>query len=224
MAMKPRPLPDPKVHSIQTARTARVLSLGPRSADDEWCVLHGYGQTAREVLHPLCPHLAQERLLAPEGLSRFYRRGLHGDVGASWMTREERQSEIADALGYLDRVRAELGAPQARRRHVLGFSQGGATAARWAVRGALRPHRLVLWCCDVPPDLEPEELGRLAGTDVCLVSAVDDPMLPTERVEEGAARLRAAGVEPRTFSLKAGHAMAASDVGALWEEWRARDI
>ena len=43
-------------------------------------------------------------LVAPEGLSRFYVNATHGLVGASWMTREDRQHEIDDYVGYLDAI------------------------------------------------------------------------------------------------------------------------
>jgi hypothetical protein len=51
------------------------------------------------------------------------------------MTKEDRAHEIEDYLGYLEQVRAALipSVPLT----ILGFSQGVATAARWAV--ATRP-------------------------------------------------------------------------------------
>src|ERR1051325_10016453 len=52
------------------------------------------------------PRHGRRRLVAPEGLSRFYlsERATERRVGASWMTREDRLAEIADYLGYLDAV------------------------------------------------------------------------------------------------------------------------
>ena len=52
-----------------------------------------------------------------------------------------REDEIADTLAFLDAVRADLvarGVGPRVRTVVLGFSQGGSTAFRWAARGAGR--------------------------------------------------------------------------------------
>ena len=74
--------------------------------------------------------------MAPEGLSRFYLDAGAGKVGASWMTKEDRAHEIEDYLSYLEQVRAAIIPPVPLT--ILGFSQGVATAARWAVATAPR--------------------------------------------------------------------------------------
>ena len=83
--------------------------------------------------------LSQEELCiaAPEGLSRFYIRGTDGRVGASWMTRDERLSDIEDHISYLNHWWSSLGVPSDAEIVVLGFSQGVATAARWLADGSL---------------------------------------------------------------------------------------
>ena len=79
-----------------------------------WYVLHGYGQLAAPFLDDFRAIDDGTRLIvAPEALSRFYegdvQARLHKDakVGASWMTREDRDAEIADYVAYLD-TRARL--------------------------------------------------------------------------------------------------------------------
>src|SRR5262245_56947888 len=136
-------------HTIEVPRTARyhLRAEGGGPAGEVWFLLHGYGQLASAFLEAAGALARPGRLLvAPEGLSRFYLRRGAGAVGASWMTREERASEIRDTLRFLDllseRVR-ETAAPTARL-CVLGFSQGGAAAARWAVLGAAPISRSVV--------------------------------------------------------------------------------
>ena len=69
-------------------------------------------------------------------------------IGASWLTREDRDHEITDFIGYLnalyDSVPADL---DLNKIHVtvLGFSQGAATACRWVNAGHVRVDRLILW-------------------------------------------------------------------------------
>ncbi|MDX1494920.1 MAG: hypothetical protein R3253_12705, partial [Longimicrobiales bacterium] len=99
-------------HHLAVTKTARYWTLGDEDgAHDVWFVLHGYKQLARRFLRRFEGIDRRRRLIvAPEGLSRFYVRsggGRHGAesvVGASWMTREERLVEIADYVGYLDRL------------------------------------------------------------------------------------------------------------------------
>lgn len=204
-------------HHLQVPKTARYWTTGdPEGADDIWFVLHGYKQLARRFLRRFQPIGHPRRLVvAPEGLSRFYvssGRGRHGAesvVGASWMTREDRLTEIADYIAYLDtlsrHVVSGLGAADPTVT-VLGFSQGVATACRWVTMGSIEPVSLVLWGDFVPPDLDMERAKRaLEGVDVVLVRGADDPALSPELAEEEAQRLAASGIEHRTVRYEGGH-------------------
>src|SRR5512141_463110 len=127
-------MPEFRTSSLTVPRTARYSAFGPSpaSADEWWIAIHGYGQLASDFIVQ-CAALDNGRRLvvAPEALSRFYQGDDNGAsaparVGASWMTREDRLSEIADYLRYLDllveSLRAGLTAPPPI--HVLSFSQG----------------------------------------------------------------------------------------------------
>lgn len=114
-----------------------------------WFVLHGYGQLAEYFIRKF-EHISdgQTYIVAPEALSRFYLNGNSGRVGASWMTREERLTEIEDYVAYLDSMYKTVfqhHSPNNVRVTVLGFSQGTATACRWITQGTLRYDRLILW-------------------------------------------------------------------------------
>ncbi len=146
-------------HHIQTTRTARYHSLGSLESEisEVWYVLHGYGQRAEDFLKNFLP-IANESILviAPEALSRFYVKGFAGDVGASWMTREDRMSEIQDYVRYLDNLYAEVGfmlkkPPQ--KIIALGFSQGSPAVLRWQSEGNSPVNEIVVWSGDVPRDL-----------------------------------------------------------------------
>ncbi|MBU1820027.1 MAG: phospholipase, partial [Bacteroidetes bacterium] len=87
-------------------------------------------------------------IVAPEALSRFYLNGDFNRVGASWMTREARESEIDDYVAYLESVSKSIFqdySPEDVQITVLGFSQGTATACRWLNRGQIRCDRLIFW-------------------------------------------------------------------------------
>ncbi len=211
-------------HHIQVHRTARYFTLGNSDAPAEvWFVLHGYGQLAERFLARFAPADDGRRLIvAPEGLSRFYVQGsgLEPDsrVGASWMTREDRLREIEDYIGYLDAVHREVvGRPKAggAKLGVLGFSQGTATAARWAVRGKARPDRLVLWAGLLPPEIALQTgAARLSALDLTLVvGRHDDPVVA--RLPEQEAALERAGVRYRVIRFDGGHEIEAKTLGEV---------
>ena len=181
-----------ETHRLQTARTGRYHTLGDAvRASEVWFLLHGYGQSAADLLASCAALAAPARLLvAPEALSRFYLRGGTGPIGASWMTREEREHEIADTLGWLDRVASALEGPQVRARCALGFSQGAAAACRWAALGAARIERLVLWGGGVPPDLDlARARERLRSMRLHLVRGLQDSLFDAERLADTSRRL-----------------------------------
>ena len=210
---------DPKTgaqeHHLTIDRTARYWTLGAaESAQEVWIVLHGYKQLARRFIRRFAAISDGRRfIVAPEALSRFYvspsegRHGVASVVGATWMTREDRLSEIRDYVAYLDRVAAHVDmltgdVPLV----VVGFSQGVATAARWAVHGETLPARLVLWGDFSPPDLDLKLAGlRLAAVDLVMVRGSKDPALSPRLAQEETVRLAGAGIDYRTITYPGGH-------------------
>lgn len=207
--------PEITTRRILVPRHARVHFAGEPGPDVRELVvlLHGYGQLARELLEECAVLASPARLLiAPEGLSRFYARGTSGTIGASWMTREEREQEISDYVRYLDLVHAELEAELAGAGasgtavHVLGFSQGAATAFRWAVLGTARLARVVLWSGGVPPDVDLEAARRrLGGLELTLVVGAEDRWMDAARQDADRQRLERHGYPAATLRFEGGH-------------------
>lgn len=197
-------------HPLEVARTARYFSLGdPHRAEHVWIALHGYGQLAATFLGYLAPLNTGSRLIiAPEALSRFYHDQGRGPIGASWMTREDRDHEIVDYVRYLDRVDAEVReriAPGARV-YLLGFSQGVATAGRWLDRGHARHDGYCFWAGTLPPELAldvPHPV--LAGRRVAISAGHRDDFLPQDWLTAEVRRLTTAGAEARAFPFHGGH-------------------
>lgn len=197
-------------HHITVPRTARYHTLGDaRTAKALWVVLHGYGHLARYFLRSF-EGLEQDLLIAaPEGLSRYYTDPEHTRVGATWMTREDRDHEIADQVTYLDRLAKELRnrCPVGIPLRVLGFSQGVATACRWLCLGGSSAEHLVLWGGHMPPELAGATLAERCGsTHVHLVHGEKDPIVPVETLAPSEARLRAAKVPHTTHRFDGAHA------------------
>lgn len=183
-------------HFLSTARTARFFTLGnPDNAREFWFVCHGYGYLAARFLERFRPVEAEHRcIVAPEGLSRFYvtDRPDERRVGASWMTREDRLHEIDDYVRYLDAVRSKIAMPKTST-IALGFSQGAATACRWAVFGSAPVDRLIVWGGEIPPDLDLSEervVERLRTCHLTLVYGTRDEFFTPKIVAATEARLR----------------------------------
>jgi len=141
---------------IRVTKTARYFlnHNDNESVSEVFFVLHGYGMQAGEFLKKFTIIDRPETLIvAPEGLSRFYRKAFAGDVVASWMTKDERLNEIDDYIGYLDNLYTELVKTDRVKVYVIGFSQGASTASRWVMAGNRRFNGLVLWSGEFAPDI-----------------------------------------------------------------------
>lgn len=145
---------------IAITKTARYFISGTISEKTKtiWIVLHGYSQLAGEFIGYFNPLSSESAfIIAPEALNKFYVKGFEGRVGATWMTREDRESEIIDYVGYLDSVYDEViryGLLGSVKINVLGFSQGTAAACRWITKGKSKIDRLILWGGGIPQDVD----------------------------------------------------------------------
>lgn len=206
---------------IRVQRTARYHVLGdPAKARSVWIVVHGYGQLARFFLNAFEEQSDDKLIVAPEGLSRFYTDASHQRVGATCMTREDREHEITDHVAYLDAVcdviRKETGGLPL---HALGFSQGVATVVRWMALGTNKPERVILWGGSLPPDLTGEELKRtFQRSTVQLVHGSKDDLVPEQVWRENVERLSRANVKAHAHSFPGGHAIDPVILGRCMEQ------
>ena len=215
-------------HHLTVQRTARYFALGPgEGARDIWFVCHGYGQLARYFLRHFATLDNGSRLIiAPEALSRFYVEdpgGRHGDarVGATWMTREDRETEMRDYVAYLDALYAHVtaGATAHPRVTALGFSQGVATVARWVAAGRSAVQRLVLWAEYLPPDLDLVAAAPTLRTlSLTFVAGDQDSAITPERNAADETRLRDAGIPYRIVRFPGGHELHGETLRTLGAE------
>jgi predicted esterase len=173
-------------HNIQINKTAKYVTYGnPVTAKTILFALHGYGQLAKFFIRKF--NMLNENdyfVVVPEGLHRFYLNGSSGRVGASWMTKEERQSDIDDYIGYLDLLFEEIDATYSfENKTLLGFSQGGATASRWHSLGKFKADKFLLWASVFPNDMSLEFSNRFQESDNYFVLGNEDEYLSFEQGE-----------------------------------------
>ena len=201
-------------HRLVTTRRARYYTIGggEQTLSETWIVLHGLGQLASVFIKYFQSIATPGRLIvAPEALNRHYvMEGASGrtkdaKVGATWMTREDRENEIADYVDFLDNVWRETSA-NAPKVTALGFSQGVATACRWIASGRSRVDRLVAWAGQIPPDIDPAVFAKLSGGITMVTGSTDEY---ATWIAEGNhhGRFVAAGVTPRVMTFDGGHRM-----------------
>ena len=218
--------PNPPVeHHIGVNRTARYFTLGnPETATHIWFALHGYGQLAGKFIGYLATLADDSRLIvAPEALSRFYLDQGRGPPGASWMTKEDRDHEITDYVGYLDQLSTAIRArcSSGARSYGLGFSQGVATLGRWMDRGQTKHDAYCMWAGTLPQELD---LARphpaLSGRRVALVVGHRDEYLTQDWLATESRRLAGSAGEVRQFPFHGGHRLdrtVLADVAAFCE-------
>lgn len=204
------------IHYFQTQKTAKVVIEGEVNPKlrSVWLVAHGYGHLASYFINKLKPVLNEENLvIVPEGLHRYYLNGVRGRVGASWMTKEEREHDIADYCNYLDEVYKQFILPLSDKIiiNVLGFSQGGATVCRWASLTEYKIDNLIIWGSVIPPDMVPITLGKekfLSKNNIgqwIYVAGDKDEFLSHEQQNAQLEELKKYNINPETVYYQGGH-------------------
>lgn len=174
--------------TISISKTAHFYTIGSPGKTIKYCwiVCHGYGQLAKYFIRKFDVLATEDTfIIAPEGLSRFYTEGLTGNVGASWMTKEDRLLEIEDYVNYLSTLYDHFVPQLAEDVQIilLGFSQGCATQVRWIMQRFPRFDALVLWAGLVPEDLDyvPHH-DYFAARKLHFVYGTNDPFITEERL------------------------------------------
>lgn len=146
--------------NITTTRNARVFSqFYNKQSNEVWLLFHGYAQNLEHFFEPF-KNFNNYNFIIPEGLSRFYQKGIMGTVGASWMTKEHRDFEIIDQINYLNLVYKKYDLKNTKL-NVFAFSQGAAAAARWINQENIQVNKLIFWAGKVPDEIIKEANNHL---------------------------------------------------------------
>lgn len=186
------------------------LSHSPTGKEKEiWVVLHGYGKLAEFFLRKFAPFSNEDRLiLAPEGTNYSYLKEFHGRIGANWMTSYERELAIANNHRFLDQVMKNLLEHYfiPPKIHVLGFSQGAATATRWISHWPGQVSTLILWAGGFAHDLD-LDLARekFAKARLILVTGEQDELITEDQVSKQETLIQQLEVPITRLTFQGGH-------------------
>lgn len=174
-----------------------------------WIVFHGYGQLAEFFIRKFLSYESTDCLIiAPEGTNYSYLNGFHGRVGANWMTRHEREVAIENNHRFLDKLMENIlsefeGIPVI---HVLGFSQGAATATRWVSRWSGKVKSLILWAGGFAQDLVLEDVkDAFSETKLILVFGENDELITPESIIKQEELINNLGKTFRKITFSGGH-------------------
>lgn len=186
------------------------ISHNPTFEEKEiWLILHGYGQLAEYFIRKFQVFDSPSRLfVAPEGTNHTYQDGFRGRVGANWMTRHERDTAIANNHRYLDRLMEELliGYQLKPIVNVLGFSQGAATATRWASYWSGEVKQLVLWAGGFAEDLKLENIeAKFSATELIIVLGNHDELILPKSIQKQEELIKNLDISVKRYFFEGGH-------------------
>ena len=216
-----------KEHLIKVERTARYFTLGELGQETKtiWIILHGYGQLASFFIKKFNGIADNETfVVAPEGISRFYLDETYTRVGASWTTREHKESEAEEYVSYLNDVYSIIKSKTTNdgvKINILGFSQGCATALRWLDSCDFVPEKLVLWAGffnkGIAELIDPQKLKEV---DTYYVYGLQDEFLVMyPEITEAFREKMKLEINPKIISYNGKHRVDEEQLKALIGSW-----
>lgn len=204
-------MPNHLKRQIQVTFEAEYcLSHEPNFQEDEiWILFHGYGQLAEYFIRKFMPFDREDRLfIAPEATNYSYLKDYSGRVGANWMTSHERELAIKNNHSYLDQLIGGLldQYQKTPKINILGFSQGVATATRWASHWSGQIDHFILWAGGFAHDLNlPSSQDKFSTTKFFSVLGDQDEFVNSQILKKQEELENALGVEMTKIKFSGGH-------------------
>lgn len=198
---------SPSEHHFTIQKQARYYTLGSARSKDLLYVIHGYGQLASFFIKKFEALSNKYFIVAPEGMHRFYLNGFSGRVGASWMTKEDRLTDIEDYIHFLNQLHKDImSRGHFENIYVLGFSQGVATMFRWLDRSELIAKKVLICSGMIPPDVDMSlEHLNWTDTDWHYITGDDDPFRNEKEVQDFIEEFKRSNTALSTTVFKGGH-------------------
>lgn len=203
---------------VPTTTHGRVLTRVPDRPAGLLLGFHGYMENAEIHLRRLTeiPQAEPWLIASVQALHRFYR-GRSEEVVASWMTRQDRETMIADNIEYANAVVAAITVTRTKPLPIVcaGFSQGGAMAFRAGVRGSFATAAIVSVGADVPPELLADPASIFPR--VLFARGRRDEWLTESKFDRDVEALRSRGCAVQPLVYDAAHEWTAGVSAAVGE-------
>lgn len=196
-------------HQSNVTISARYYTIGSDNPTRIILACHGYGQLAQYFIKKFEGLLdGNTMVIAPEGLSKFYLEGFTGRVGASWMTKDDRENDIESHTNFLQSVydqNTEI-FPQAKW-SIVGFSQGSPTVCRWLHKFKPEVKQVVLWSGLIPKELNDDfkpESKYFNHHDLTICYGLQDNLINDDHVKK-IEELRIEAPQIKIVTYEGGH-------------------
>ena len=197
---------------ISISKTGKYSQIGKcsKKINNVWIVLHGYGMLSEYFVKKFeCIINETTLVIAPEATNRFYLGNNYNRVGASWMTKLDREQEISDNILFLDKlfsiIKKDIGHDNFKL-NTLGFSQGGPALVRWLMSNKLNTNSLILWGSDIPKDsLVIENKSRWNSMNLKIVIGKNDEYINEEKKQEFVGVVKSYGLKYELIEYEGSH-------------------
>ena len=147
-----------KSHKVSFKSYASYITLNILSPKTKniWIIFHGYGQLSKFFIRRFDILDKKENyIIAPQGLSKFYTDKHYQNVGASWLTREDKNIDFKSQLSYLNSVIAQISSKVKMNNYkinLFGFSQGVSTLCRLTQNIDFQIDNIIMWAGWIPSE------------------------------------------------------------------------
>ena len=204
---------------ISIPKTHKYSQLGEFSekTNTVWIVLHGYGMLSEFFIKKFeCILNEKTVVIAPEGSNRFYLNNNYSRVGASWMTKVDKEKDIEDNISFIEtlytKIVDDIGHNNFKLK-TLGFSQGGATLVRWIMSNSIIVDSLILWGSDIPQDsLTNQNKSRWSSINIKIVIGKKDEYISDENKKKVIDAVNAYGLSYKLIEYDGPHKIIESEL------------
>ena len=176
--------------SYRSTNSYSTLNTLNTKTKNVWLVFHGMSYLSRYFLKYFKGLNAEENyIIAPQAPSKSYIQPTFKHVGASWLTKENTQTETENIMHYIDAVLEKENIPSNLNFIILGYSQGVSIAMRYVAKRQLQSDKLVLMSGGIPKELVKDDF-KFFNANVKHIYGTHDEYLDEERMRYETNRIK----------------------------------
>jgi len=168
--------------SYNITNTYSTLNTLTAKTKNVWFVCHGIDYLSRYFLKYFKDlDAAENYIIAPQASSKHYLGTNYKYVGASWLTKENTQTEIENVMRNFDAIFEAEHIPRKANLIVLGCSQGVSVALRYIAKRKLKCSHLVMMSGGIPNELTANDF-KFLNAKIYFVFGDQDEYINDERL------------------------------------------